>query len=231
MNDNDMSLWQRLHEALTEEERKSLEPPRDASTVKKISAVWKEIMGVTDVLREKISSGIDSGQAYVSSVHYDKTDDINGPASSHEQAAASDGSVEKEIKKSLIYVVDDEDLLRILLSRILEKQGYGNYRVFSDGDEAASAIFSDDGTYHEIPDLIITDTEMKRMGGPALHEKLKSIPEQYRPAVIAASGNHFNKNAWDAEGVPFVSKPFDAASIASLTMEVLMKRLAAKSKK
>nr|MDQ2667612.1 PAS domain-containing protein [Gemmatimonadota bacterium] len=73
-----------------------------------------------------------------------------------------------------ILLVEDEDTLRRLAVRILEREGYA-VLACSNGKEALACATSFEGEIH----LVLTDVVMPEMGGRGLAEKLRAV----RPAV------------------------------------------------
>lgn len=146
------------------------------------------------------------------------------PAAEVQEASMSapDGKeLEVRVKKALIYFVDDEPAMNIVLKRGFSRLGFENLRSFNDGDEVIAAMFDKGGAIRELPDVIISDTQMMRMGGLALYEKIKAI-EGLQPFFIAASGNGEFKEKW--QDVPFILKPYDINEVACRVTKTLTSR-------
>jgi two-component system, cell cycle sensor histidine kinase and response regulator CckA len=116
-----------------------------------------------------------------------------------------------------ILLVDDEDFIRDLGSRILEKAGY-KVITASNGKEALEV-------YHVRGDeisLIVLDLIMPEMGGKqCLEEILKTDPSA---KVIIASGFSANgptKDALAAGSKGFVNKPYDRRQVLEVVRVVL----------
>ena len=117
-----------------------------------------------------------------------------------------------------VLLVDDEESLREMGSRILARSGY---RVLvADTGEAALEIYRDQGT--EGIDVVILDISMPGMGGhKCLLEILKINP---RARVIIASGYSMNGKLRDivnSGAAGFLAKPFGRNQMLSTVRRVL----------
>jgi two-component system cell cycle sensor histidine kinase/response regulator CckA len=121
-----------------------------------------------------------------------------------------------------ILLVEDEDPVRLFLTRALRNKGYNVLEAR--GGEAALKII--DGGCDPL-DIVITDVVMPRMDGPTL---IKHVRERL-PAVkvIFISGyaeDAFRKRVGDQEDVSyFLSKPFSLKELAAKVKEVMDARL------
>jgi CheY-like chemotaxis protein len=86
-------------------------------------------------------------------------------------------------------VVDDSMLIRHTVCRFLEDRGFSVESAIN-GMEALERV------KRRIPDIIITDMDMPKMGGPALIAALKSEPKTAGIPVIALAG----KSSGSADG-------------------------------
>lgn len=96
-----------------------------------------------------------------------------------------------------ILVVDDEEVIRELLTEVLVDEGY-RVRCAADGIEALDIIA------REQPDLVLSDVCMPRLDGCALADRLARSGNRV-PIVLMSAG---------CDGAPlpnvrFVPKPFD----------------------
>jgi len=117
----------------------------------------------------------------------------------------------------LILVVDDEELIRNVARRMLERYGY---RVVT-APNGAEAV----AIYAQMPGqiaLVLTDMSMPVMDGPATIVALRSIDPAVR--IIGSSGLNANGNvakAMDAGVQVFVPKPYTAETMLRAIRRVL----------
>ncbi len=118
-------------------------------------------------------------------------------------------------RQYVVLAVDDSPTIRKLVSLTLEEQGFEVISA-SDGIEALN-ILAD-----QLPDLILSDINMPRLGGYKLckfikkHERTASIP------VVMLSGKDgvFDKMRGKMSGCDdFISKPFEAAELVAKVRE------------
>lgn len=110
-----------------------------------------------------------------------------------------------------VLVVDDEQMMRSFLTRIMEFEHYQVYAA-ADGVEALTIL-------ENVPsvDLVISDVRMPRMDGRQLAVEL-SRRHPHTPIVLI-SGAYLG-GACDLPG-PVLPKPFTAVALASRVREVL----------
>lgn len=104
----------------------------------------------------------------------------------------------------LILIVDDEELIRNVASRTLERNGYRTLTA-ANGAEAIAAFV----THREEIALVLTDMAMPVMDGPATIVALRAMEPRLR--IIGSSGLNANGNvvrAMDAGVRHFVPKPY-----------------------
>lgn len=104
----------------------------------------------------------------------------------------------------LILVVDDAQANVVLLSHILEKEGFRVEKCY-DGDEALEKI------KQNTPDLILLDIMMPKMSGIEVGEELRRSEYEYIPIIFLSSSNDSvdKVQAFESGGVDFLNKPFD----------------------
>jgi len=102
-------------------------------------------------------------------------------------------AVEKPLTEALVYLVDDEVIILNSLKRSLARKKITNVKTFINGREALESMYKD-GQLVETPHLVITDTNMPRMGGEVLARDLQKIDPVLRPRVIALTGRMEDKN-------------------------------------
>lgn len=103
-----------------------------------------------------------------------------------------------------LLVVDDDDLQRVLLQEILEREGYA-VALASNGKEALDLvdIFR--------PHLVATDIVMPVMGGVALRRELRRRPQSARLPFLffTAHADHLPTAHSDEALEQYMTKPLD----------------------
>ncbi|HEY4248685.1 MAG TPA: PAS domain S-box protein [Lacunisphaera sp.] len=120
-------------------------------------------------------------------------------------------------KKSTVLVVDDEELVLSVTTRILERNGYAVIAA-SGGAEALRRVNELGGSV----DLVITDMMMPDMDGPALVAKLREGRLQLK--IIGVSGLDFDlrKEEMRAQGFSeILRKPYDVATLVAAVRKQL----------
>ncbi len=131
-----------------------------------------------------------------------------------------DGTRETAVKiqkgEGTVLVVDDEEMIVDVGSRILERIGY-RVLVARSGEEALKVYREKESTI----DMVILDMIMPGMGGGKTFEGLKGIDPSVK--VILSSGYSMNSQATEilnrgCRG--FIQKPFTMAELSSKLREV-----------
>jgi two-component system cell cycle sensor histidine kinase/response regulator CckA len=116
-----------------------------------------------------------------------------------------------------ILLVEDEEAVRKLVRRTLEKQGY-RLLVAASGTEALEIVQGHPGRIH----LLITDVVMPQMGGRQLAEQLKALrPEVHVLFVSGYTENSILRSGNLLEGEAFLQKPFTPLALARRVRELL----------
>jgi PAS domain S-box-containing protein len=116
-----------------------------------------------------------------------------------------------------VLLVEDEEMVRKLARRILERQGYTVIEA-SDGGAAYLACTKHEGPLH----LLLTDVVMPSMNGRELYEKLQEQRPELK--VLYMSGYTANVIAHHGvleEGTDFLQKPFTVKSMTHKVRQVL----------
>jgi GAF domain-containing protein/response regulator RpfG family c-di-GMP phosphodiesterase len=116
-----------------------------------------------------------------------------------------------------LLLVEDEPLVRELTRDILLGQGY-QVLTAGDGVESLRLAEAHQGPIH----LLLTDVVLPRMGGKALADQLRSSRPEMR--VLFTSGytdNAIVHHGVLAEGIHFLSKPFELEALARKVRDAL----------
>jgi two-component system cell cycle sensor histidine kinase/response regulator CckA len=127
----------------------------------------------------------------------------------------------------VVLLVDDEDLVRRLVLRVLKKFGYTVLEAH-DGAEAIAASKNFSGKI----DLLMTDLVMPGMNGRELADKL--LEQRPGLAVLFTSGftaDDVMKRGVELEAVDFLGKPYLPADLATKVRSILDRPVRAHSKK
>ena len=123
--------------------------------------------------------------------------------------APSKSAGELETGNGRVLVVEDEQIVRSLARRLLEKQGYEVVEAI-DGNAAWELCENQELSF----DLVLTDVVMPGMSGPRLIEKLQASRSNMK--VIYMSGYVDEELEQDALGQPntrFIQKPFSVGRL------------------
>jgi two-component system, cell cycle sensor histidine kinase and response regulator CckA len=114
-----------------------------------------------------------------------------------------------------VLLVEDEDGVRELASRVLRKQGY-SVLATSSPDEAIDTMAARNGSV----DVLLTDVVMPGMSGPQLAARLRAVYPSLR--VVFMSGfTGDNVNLDQLRGEDILAKPFTPADLARRVRDVL----------
>jgi two-component system, cell cycle sensor histidine kinase and response regulator CckA len=117
-----------------------------------------------------------------------------------------------------VLVVDDDAMLRGLLSRMLRESGY-DVVLAEDGIEALRCLADDDAI-----DILVADLRMPRMGGRALGERLR--PERPSLPILYISGyvEDWTPHLAAGPATGFLQKPFDEEDLVRSIRALLPER-------
>ena len=158
-----------------------------------------------------VSSNVGSGTTFYIHLPTDPGLPEPEPARPAAPVAASKGRGET------ILVVDDEDAIRRVLTRVLERSGY---RVVSASDGAQACEYYADHM-DEIA-LVLTDMMMPVMDGAATISAVLSMNPSAR--IVASSGLHVAENTAKAHALgvhDFLPKPYETATVLRAIRGVL----------
>jgi len=121
----------------------------------------------------------------------------------------------KEVRPAKILVIDDEDSVRDVLSRILKTQGHEVVSV-SSGEEGI------DRFKRETFELVFTDLGMPKMSGWEVGRILKGMNAEVPVAIITGWGMELDREKMKESGIDLViSKPFQFDQVIRVVSEAL----------
>lgn len=120
---------------------------------------------------------------------------------------------EKHTGTETILVVDDERMLRDMLSGFLSEYGY-NILIAEDGQEALEIYHSNNNAIH----LILMDIVMPRKDGIAAYKEIKATNPLMK--IILMSGYNAN-NLHVSEELKIVRKPFSFSDMVKTIRNAL----------
>jgi DNA-binding NtrC family response regulator len=116
-----------------------------------------------------------------------------------------------------ILVVDDEEHVRVLFSRVLQKEGY-EVDCASSGNEAIDKLAKDSF------DLVVTDLKMDGIDGLDLVRKGKTVNKGLPFILITGYGTAYTAISAAKEGADvFLMKPIDMTELKSAVKKALRK--------
>jgi two-component system, cell cycle sensor histidine kinase and response regulator CckA len=124
--------------------------------------------------------------------------------------------------RETILLVEDEELVRSLAKRVLERKGY---QVFlAQCGASALELFP---TLTGRVDLVVTDVVMPGMGGRELAERLRDQQPDLRVLFMSGyTADEILRQGIEAEAVHFIQKPFAPDGLARKVSEVLLEPVA-----
>lgn len=107
----------------------------------------------------------------------------------------------EKVKTRKILIADDDDDSRIMLSFVLEQEGW-EVSEARDGKEALEKVIQDQ------PDVLVLDNRMPELTGAEVYQRLKAEGVNLGVVLATAYGD-LNELASSLNIAHFVSKPFD----------------------
>ncbi|MGF9740200.1 response regulator [Priestia megaterium] len=106
-----------------------------------------------------------------------------------------------------ILIVDDQYGIRILLTEVLQKEGYTTF-------QAANGFQAIDITKEQAPDLVLLDMKIPGMDGIEILKRLKQHDETIKVIIMTAYGElDMIQEAKDLGALTHFAKPFDIDEI------------------
>ncbi|MHC4872975.1 MAG: response regulator [Planctomycetota bacterium] len=109
------------------------------------------------------------------------------------------------MKNKLVMIIDDEEMVRHVLSDLLKDMGL-SYECFANGMEAAEWFSSN----HEKVDLAVIDFMMPKMNGIETIAELKKVKPDLKAILASGCKNETSEEKFvPPPGTEFINKPFD----------------------
>lgn len=143
-------------------------------------------------------------------------EEIKQSFAEHSNSVQSLGAMADRVVPSVL-VVDDDDMHRKLITKILEPEGY-EVAVASNGAEAMSYLRT------STPDVILMDVLMPAIDGIETTRRMKSVPHLAKIPIIMMTGKSEGAIVVDslkAGASDFVVKPFDRAALLTKVAKVV----------
>jgi two-component system cell cycle sensor histidine kinase/response regulator CckA len=115
------------------------------------------------------------------------------------------------LSRPTVLVVDDDDLLRLFMTRVLEGEGYRVIRA-ENGRVAWELLRAIGGSV----DAVVTDVVMPLINGVELASRMAGLPNA--PALVLVSANPHHHAVVDH---PFLPKPFSAQQLVAVIGRVV----------
>ena len=114
------------------------------------------------------------------------------------------------LRQATVLVVDDEEPLRLYVTRIMEDEGY---RTLSAGDGTEALRLLDES--EDLVQLVVTDITMPNMSGLELAARLARRP--HAPPVLFMSGNYSETQLTG----PLLAKPFLPQDLGRMVRQLM----------
>ena len=132
-----------------------------------------------------------------------------------EEAVVKEVTPGKESRQARILVIDDEDSVRDVLSRMLKAKGH-QVAVASDGEEGIERFRS------EPFDLVFTDLGMPKLSGWEVGKTIKAINPKVPIAMITGWGVELDRQKLSESGIDLsIAKPFNFDQVINLVFEAM----------
>ncbi|MEO0557812.1 MAG: ATP-binding protein [Bacteroidota bacterium] len=116
-----------------------------------------------------------------------------------------------------VLVAEDNPVNQRVIARVLDRLGYDDVEIASNGVEALDALSTAVERGHP-KDVVLMDVQMPQLDGHAATRRLRmELPPDLQPEVIALTANALESDreaALDAGADAFLTKPIDRAALA-----------------
>ncbi|MBI4557850.1 MAG: PAS domain S-box protein [Candidatus Hydrogenedentes bacterium] len=120
-------------------------------------------------------------------------------------------------RNETVLIVEDEESIRLLLSRFLERNGYKTIAA-SNGNEALQRCHANGGPIH----LVLTDLVLPGMNGSELVQQLQQIHPGFKTLFMSGYTDHsVFQTGFLGPDTPFLQKPFLLNDLAAKVRAVL----------
>jgi CheY-like chemotaxis protein len=150
------------------------------------------------------------GQGTTFTVYLPAADNFDTPQSANLSLTALPGG------KETILLVEDEDIVRRLIAKVLQDAGYTVLEA-ANGEQALSLIKNKNASVH----LLLTDMIMPKMNGRELAKKFRLLYPQSRIIYMSGYVEDENIRAEIAQGCAFLQKPVSHTVILHKIRKVL----------
>jgi CheY-like chemotaxis protein len=126
----------------------------------------------------------------------------------------------EKVTKAKILVIDDEPLVRQLISRVLSEEGH-EVEAVDNAEDALKRIKS------KRYSRILLDIKMPGMGGINLYKQFQEIAPSLKKRVVFVTGDVMGKRTTDflaKTKAPYITKPFDAEQLKTEINRILVIR-------
>jgi signal transduction histidine kinase/ActR/RegA family two-component response regulator len=132
-----------------------------------------------------------------------------------EETAVKEATPVKESRQARILVIDDEDSVRDVLSRMLKAKGH-QVAVASNGEEGIERFRS------EPFDLVFTDLGMPKLSGWEVGKTIKTLNPKVPIAMITGWGVELDRQKLNENGIDLsIAKPFNFDQVINLVSEAM----------
>jgi len=122
-------------------------------------------------------------------------------------------SLERGLEDSRIMVVDDDERVALMMTRLLERDGFRHVLTVGDGQQAVDTVFD------HPPDVVVLDVHLPRLDGfTVLREIVRHDGEVGRVTGVVAVSGDVNpatcETMMNAGADDFISRPFESGEFA-----------------